>query len=542
VLEPPPSDPAKLPLTPIRHVMLGSYVRDESQRIHVRGSITLYEPGLQMVLQTPQGDAVEVNTFEQSPLSIGQVVDVVGFPDPHQYSEVLTDASVLSTAESQSIQPTRVSWTDAQAGHYPFGLIAMEGRLAAEVHEPHQDTLVIQTGSHVFSAILPRTVWNQDLKEAVLPDYPIGSTVRLAGVCFVHAGGPWNTERWFDLQLRTPEDVTVLVAPPWWTVRRLLYVSAALLSLMLMALLWALMLQRKVRRQTEQIRATMESEAARERRIAFLEKERGRVLEAINSMLNLDDVLRMILQLISTQLEERSCWCEMASGTIVGEASASQDSGDVVRRGIYSGAGERLGSLVVSGAEACQEQAGEALEMGASLAALAIDNRRLYETLIHRSQYDQLTNAANRFLLESRLDEALNHAKRSHAHFALVYIDLDRFKTVNDFYGHRVGDVYLQQVAERLSEKLRGMDTLARVGGDEFIALIPVVRNRAEVQEIIDRLSRCFDDPFRIEDYTIRGSASIGFAVYPQDGLTKDELKRVADAAMYANKPNLASL
>jgi diguanylate cyclase (GGDEF)-like protein len=300
------------------------------------------------------------------------------------------------------------------------------------------------------------------------------------------------------------------------------------------------MLQRKVRKQTEQIRLTMESEAARERRIAFLEKERGRVLEAINSMLNLDDVLHMIVRLISTQLEDRSCWCELANGTLLGEPAVAPDFDRVVRRGIYSGAGERLGSLVVSGAEAYQEQAGEALEMGASLAALAIDNRRLYETLIHRSQYDQLTNAANRFLLESRLEEALAHAKRSQTHFALIYIDLDQFKQVNDFYGHRVGDVYLQQVAERFSEKLRGMDTLARVGGDEFIALIPVVRNRAEVDEITDRLEHCFDEPFEIDDYSIRGTASIGIAMYPEDGVTRDELKRVADDAMYAHKPHVA--
>ena len=195
---------------------------------------------------------------------------------------------------------------------------------------------------------------------------------------------------------------------------------------------------------------------------------------------------------------------------------------------------------MVSEAEAYQEQAGEALEMGASLAALAIDNRRLYETLIHRSQYDQLTNAANRFLLESRLEEALAHAKRSQTHFALIYIDLDQFKHVNDFYGHRVGDVYLQQVAERFSEKLRGMDTLARVGGDEFIALIPVVRNRAEVDEITGRLEHCFDEPFEIDDYSIGGTASIGIAMYPEDGFTKEELKRVADAAMYAHKPHIA--
>jgi diguanylate cyclase (GGDEF)-like protein len=538
VLEPAASDPAKLPLTGINQIMSGYFARDESQRVHVRGSLTLYQPGLQLVLQTSNGQAVLVSSYEQAPLHIGQVVDVVGFPDPNQYSEVLKDGSVLPSAETKIIPPALVTWTDALAGHYPYELVSMEGRIAAEVHERHQDTLVIQSGSHVFSAIFPRTVWDRALDETSLPDYRVSSTVRVTGVCVVHAGGPWNTERWFDLQLRTPQDIAVLVDPPWWTVRRLLYVSASLLLLMIAALFWAMALQRKVRKQTEQIRLTMESEAARERRIAFLEKERGRVLEAINSMLNLDEVLLMILRLISTQLEERSCWCELANGTLVGEPGTPEDADRVVRRGIYSGAGERLGALVVSGAEAYQEQAGEALEMGASLAALAIDNRRLYETLIHRSQYDQLTNAANRFLLESRLDEALAHARRGQSHFALIYMDLDQFKQVNDFYGHRVGDLYLQQVAERVSEKLRGMDTLARVGGDEFIALLPVVRGRAEVEEITQRLLRCFDAPFHIDTQILKGSASIGYAVYPEDGITKDELKRVADAAMYANKPH----
>jgi diguanylate cyclase (GGDEF)-like protein len=537
ILDTADTDPADLPVTPINKIMSGYFAHDASQRVHVRGSVTLYQPGLQMVLETPDGQAALVTTYEQSPLHTGQVVDAVGFPDPREYSEMLANASVAPTKKTQTIEPVPIQWTDALAGHYPFDLVSMQGQLAAEVHEAHQDTLVIEAGGHVFSAILSRTVWNRGVDEIALPNYPVGSTVRITGVCFVHAGGPWNTERWFDLQLRSPEDVAVLVPPPWWTVRRLLYLSAAMLALMVAAFVWVVVLQRKVRKQSEQLRLTMESEANRERRIAFLEKERGRVLEAINSMLNLDDVLLMILRLISTQLEGRTCWSELANGTIVGEPGSPKDLDRAVRRGIYSSAGERLGALVVSGAEAFEEQAGEALELGASLAALAIDNRRLYETLIHRSQYDQLTNVANRFLLESRLEEALAHAERTQSHFALVYIDLDQFKQINDLYGHRVGDVFLQQVAERFSEKLRGMDTLARVGGDEFIALIPVVRNRAEVEEIVGRLTHCFDTPFRIEDYSVRGGASIGIAVYPEDGATRDELKRVADTAMYANKP-----
>jgi diguanylate cyclase (GGDEF)-like protein len=180
------------------------------------------------------------------------------------------------------------------------------------------------------------------------------------------------------------------------------------------------------------------------------------------------------------------------------------------------------------------------MEMSASLAALAIDNRRLYETLVHRSQYDQLTNAANRFLLENRLDEVISLASRNSTRFALIYIDLDQFKRVNDLYGHRVGDLYLQQVAQRFAEKLRGMDTLARVGGDEFIALIPTARSRAEVDEIGQRLVRSFETSFQIEGHVVEGSASIGIAIYPEDGLTKEELKRVADAAMYAHKPTVA--
>lgn len=537
VLKPGGGNPAALPLTDIPRILAHSYVKEESQRVHVRGSITFYEPGLQVVVETAQRQAVLVNTFEQSPLRIGQVVDVVGYPDPGQYSEVIGQGTVLPSALLQPIEPVPVSWSAALQAAYPYELVSMQGTVAAEVHEPHEDTLVIQSGSHVFSAILARPVWYQVTAESTLPKYAIGSRVRVTGVCFVHAGGPWSTPQWFDLELRTPEDVAVLANPSWWTVDHLLRVSVILIALIVIVLLWAVLLQRKVKQQTEQIRETMESEAARERRVAQLETERGRVLEAINSMTSLDEVLRMILALICNQLQVKACWCELANGTRLGDPAPDDGSALLVRRDIYSGAGERLGALVVAGADVYHSHAGDVLEMGTSLAALAIDTRRLYETLVHRSQYDQLTNAANRFLLESRLEEALAKASRMKSKFALVYIDLDQFKRVNDLYGHRVGDLFLQQVTQRLSERLRSVDTLARVGGDEFVALIPVVHGRAEVEEIAHRLMRAFDEPFEVEAHSVPGGASIGIAVYPEDGETKDELQRVADRAMYAKKP-----
>ncbi|HKO12780.1 MAG TPA: GGDEF domain-containing protein [Acidobacteriaceae bacterium] len=521
ILKPPASSPAALPLTEMRHIMADYRGTETSPRVHVRGSVTFYQPGIQMTLQTDDGQAVLVNSWEQSPLQLGQIVDAVGFPDPHGYSEVLGEANILPSPSRLIIPPVATTWPQAQAGHYPYGLISLEGRLAAEVHEPHQDTLVIKSGGHVFSAMLPRTVWNRDVDAPALPEYHVGSKVRVTGVCFVHAGGPWNTERWFDLELRSNDDIVELAPPSWWTVRHLFYLAAVLLLFMIAALLWAMLLQGKLRRQ------------------ALIEKERARVLEAINSSQKLDDVLLMILHLIASNIPNAQCWCELASGMRVAAAPESTGSHQI-RRSIVSANGDPLGTLVLSATSMDYRRAGVVLETAAGLAALAIDNRRLYETLMHRSQYDQLTNVANRFLLETRFDEALDNARQTRNHCAIVYIDLNAFKKVNDFFGHRVGDAYLQQVAERLSESLRSMDTLARIGGDEFIALIPLVRNRAEVMEIIQRLMHCFDTPFEVQGRLLEGGASIGAAIYPDDGLTKEELKRVADADMYSKKPHAA--
>ncbi len=211
------------------------------------------------------------------------------------------------------------------------------------------------------------------------------------------------------------------------------------------------------------------------------------------------------------------------------------------RRDICSSSGERLGVFILDGIHASGDALGgsELLDLGASLAALAIDNRQLYEDLIHRSEYDQLTEVPNRFLLECRISTALASAQRHGQHFALIYIDLDQFKKVNDRHGHRIGDIYLQKVAKRLSDRLRSRDTLARVGGDEFIALIPSVRDRREANDIARRIKDCFASPFFVDDLILNGTASIGVAVYPEDGTEAHELKLVADAAMYASKQHV---
>jgi diguanylate cyclase (GGDEF)-like protein len=178
----------------------------------------------------------------------------------------------------------------------------------------------------------------------------------------------------------------------------------------------------------------------------------------------------------------------------------------------------------------------EALSMGAGLAMLAIGTRRLYSDLVHRSEFDQLTDIQNRFSLQKHLDALIEGARQSAGIFGLIYIDLDGFKQVNDLYGHQVGDLYLQEVSLRMTRQLRSHDLLARLGGDEFAALVSVVPSRTGVEEIAQRLERCFDDPFAFEGYVLHGAASVGIAVYPEDGTTRDSLLSAADAAMYVAK------
>jgi diguanylate cyclase (GGDEF)-like protein len=310
-------------------------------------------------------------------------------------------------------------------------------------------------------------------------------------------------------------------------------------------------LRRRISQQTRLLRRGIEAEAVRERRQMSMDKERSRVLEAINSRLPLDQVLAMITDLISEQMDGLQCWFEVAAtGAVIGVPSEEADSSDqhalrYFRRDILSSAGERLGSLVMLREDDAKKPISlrsELLDMGVSLAALAIDNRRLYEDLVRRSEYDPLTEVPNRFHFEERLNQVLACARLDHRKFAIIYVDLDRFKAINDTHGHHVGDVYLQSVARRLAEKLRAQDTLARLGGDEFIVLLPTVRSREEAEDVAARLAGCFDSPFRIDGRTFQGSASIGIAIYPDDGITEEQLMRFADSAMYASKHQLSWL
>ena len=162
-----------------------------------------------------------------------------------------------------------------------------------------------------------------------------------------------------------------------------------------------------------------------------------------------------------------------------------------------------------------------------------IEEARVYsQQLSHQANHDILTSLPNRILLQDRLNQALARCRRSKAMMAVFSIDLDRFKQVNDTFGHRVGDLYLKEVAQRLSSRVRDGDTLARTGGDEFTAILENVRSPEDASGVARALIETLHRPIVLEGASHMASASIGVALYPFDGSDSDSLRRAADQAM----------
>ncbi len=152
------------------------------------------------------------------------------------------------------------------------------------------------------------------------------------------------------------------------------------------------------------------------------------------------------------------------------------------------------------------------------------------------AHYDPLTGLPNRTLLTDRLQQAIAAAKREQERMALMFIDLDKFKPVNDTHGHQIGDLLLKEVAKRLLECLRKSDSAARIGGDEFVVLLPIIEAASDAVAVAEIIRHALNQPFMIAGHQLNISSSIGVAVYPEHGVTERSLLKNADTAMYSAK------
>lgn len=202
-------------------------------------------------------------------------------------------------------------------------------------------------------------------------------------------------------------------------------------------------------------------------------------------------------------------------------------------------AGEVIGALVIqvyAGDTRYTEKDQTLLHFVSNQVAAAIVRKRALDHITHMALHDPLTGLPNRALWHDRLRQTIQEAGRSQVQFAVLYLDLNRFKPVNDRHGHAMGDALLIQVAQRLQTCVRLSDTLARLGGDEFTVLLRDIKSRGDVLLVVKQIEQMINTPFIIGALTVQISIAVGMAIYPDDGATADVLMRQADEALYYQK------
>ncbi len=523
ILKPARVSPFALPITPMDQVLSVYHIVNLTRRVRVNGTVTFYEPGSALVLQS--GDkSIWIKTDSYIPIKLGDRADATGFPAVSNGTLMLYGSSVQDTGIQGPVNPQTVTYQQLAASQHTFDLVSIVGKVAMKASEASQDEYVLVADGRSFSAIFPHEIGPGGA--ALMDSVSVGSVVRVTGICAMDNASPFGHDVPFNILMRTPDDLTVLSEPSWMTVRNLG-------TLVILLLVCILMVGARALYNGRQMRAHVAA-------LGYIGNRRARILEDINNSQPLAGILESITELASVSLKGAACWCQIADGARLGNCPSHPDASGLrtVEHKISAHTGPALGTIYAAFDARTKPHADEdrALASAAELATLAIETRRLHSDLVRRSEFDLLTDVQNRFSFEKHLDWLINEARNAAGIFGVIYIDLDDFKSVNDVYGHQVGDFYLQQVTGRMKRQLRPGDMLARLGGDEFGVLVPAARHRADVEEVAERLESSFQEPFVVQGCVLHGSASVGIAVYPEDAASGDALVTIADSAMYTTK------
>lgn len=315
----------------------------------------------------------------------------------------------------------------------------------------------------------------------------------------------------------------------------------------------------------------VQREITQRKRAEDLERDRSRVLEMVTRNEPLERILAQLTSMMERQCPDLICsvllvrngeMVQVAGAALTGEevrgfrplpvasppqgfrAPAAPVLEGMLLGGVHwqfpilSGSGAPLGAFAISyrtrRKPSLEEM--ELISKASRLAAIAIEQRQLTDKLAYQAQHDALTGLPNRTLFDERLSRALAQARRHEWLVAVLFIDLDRFKQINDTLGHTVGDALLQQVARRLEGCIRKTDTLARMGGDEFTLLLTEIRDPKYAEVVAQKLLDALQAPFYLDNHELFITASIGISLYPKDGKDAATLERNADSAMYRAK------
>ncbi len=472
VIEPGRPDPFGMAATPINTLLKFSPHARPDHMVVVAGAVTALGNGFFYIQDATGGIRIE---SAQSGLAVGDVVEAAGFANATGYSPALTDAIVRAEHKSSTIRPQQVTADMMSNGRFDSQLVSIEAMLLSSESSAGARTLSVISAGHTFQAVL----YPRDTGEVFTPPEQ-GSILRLTGICSVvlEQGRSDNLLRKdaveFRLILPSASDVKVVRGGSWWTLRHSLAVVGTLVLVVLISLGRIAVLLYQIRHKNEQLRKAEENESAVRQLVGAMQEVRTNKQFTSRVSLPEADELAMLGVEFNHMLEELQI----------------RDDG-------------------MAEAEAKLQQ--QALS-------------------------DALTGLPNRRLFSDRLAQGIASSSRDGTMVAIIYIDLDGFKLVNDSYGHNFGDLLLISVTERLSSRVRKADTLSRLGGDEFAIALSGLKTVENAEQMAQILLHMLQTPFQIEGQEVRIGASMGISVFPRDANSGSELLQYADSAMYAAK------
>ncbi len=588
VLRPPSPDPFSMPPTAIADLLQFSRARDMGHSVRLRGTVTYPNRSGSTWVRDASG-GVMVQDHQAEGLAAGDLVDVVGFPQIAGFGPALRGARVKRLQSGAPPLPVPITAQDAMKGDFDGQLVRIEGKLVDRLQQPSEQVLAIASGDMVFTAHLPGGAAVRTLEP--------GSRLRLTGICAVEAEQSHDLilPRTFRLLLRSAADLEILGRPPWLTADRVAPILGGAALLVVAALAWAGLLRKRVRAQTFALRAqTVQLQAAHQRTRDALRKaceaesldlDSKRILELIARDEPVDLIVDHIAEAVALHSEGAVCaivlgapygsrvcvvptmpagWLEALGRIDVRSISFSPefrapaqfsddpawtdfiDAQRNARFRTFCSApiavdGATAGAIAAffrneQRSAAGHDTQGAQLGLWCNIAALALERRRLHDQLSYRAQYDGLTGLPNRALLYERLEAEIARAACGGGLLGVLYIDLDGFKKINDTYGHDAGDAVLREAARRMTKAVRRGDIVARIGGDEFVVLLPLLGRREDAQQVADKIAAAMREPVYSNQQRLSIGACAGIGICPLDGDKPDPLLRFADSQMYGQK------
>jgi diguanylate cyclase (GGDEF)-like protein/PAS domain S-box-containing protein len=525
-------------------VPIGSlHPSDADQRfvnpIHLRGTVTWQSPGL-FSIRDSTGTAF-VEAWKDLSVRTGSAVDAMGFPRHGKFGLELADSAVrLVTVQpnSGSIAPLQLDTAEVVKHAVNGSRVHLKARLIGQSANATESVYTLESSGERFNAVLLRS----DARRETIRFAP-GSVLELTGLALIQSGNPEWPQSLLIL-IDSQAEMTVQETNSWLTLRTGLAIVGGIALCVMVPLIWVLLLRRTVRKQTGIIRTRLENEMHLEARFRqFVERSLAGVFgwRLDGTIVGCNPAFAKLLGFQSCEeLIGRSYWdfqvdpahreqlCRDLQGETLSNRNATlrRDDGSTVHllMNITPVEGEKGTVYETTAIDVTQLRQNQA------------ELQKAKDAAVYDSLYDSLTGLPNRRFLLDRLPFLLAKCRRDRGMIAVLYIDLDGFKLVNDSLGHPVGDALLVEIAGCLRARVREADILARLGGDEFMVILDGLHNREEAGLVAESLLDAISQPMTVEGHELNVGASIGISIFPESAGDAEELMRQSDSAMYAAK------